>query len=789
VALTSFVGREAEVTEMAGLLGEYRLVTVTGPGGVGKSRLAAEVARRVADRFADGVWLVELASVREPTLVEAAVAVALGLRQAPGMSVLDSLLAVLGRQQLLLVLDNCEHLLAAVAGLCGSLLPVADDVRVLATSREPVGVSGEVSYRLGPLGLPDPADQAKIPVSEAVRLFTDRARRADPHFALDSVLGPAVARLMKRLDGMPLAIELAAARVEALGVVQLLDHLDDRLGLLVAKDRLTAARQRSLAATANWSYQLLSEQEQRVFRQLAIFPGPFALEAAEAVAGADAGPAVLRLVDCSLLAPPRSGPDGCARYLMLETLRAYGAEWLLEAGEEPGAATALAAYALTVAEQTAFGTQPGAAELATGRRLDAEDATVHQGLSWALEHDPVTALRLAIALAPWWVLRGRYGTGYELLAAAVRDMPSDDNALCAAQYWLGVLASYSDMARSLGHYTAVVDAAASPPHLPTLADALANKSRALTTLSRVAEGREDARRALALARELGYLGGEARALLALFFAAEAEGEAGEALKLARQAARIDPAGIPGKLARMCGEILTRGLRDNGQVDEARRSCAGGLSLARQAGDLAGEADFLSLAAELALRAGDPAAAAAHIRETIDLASRTGYRARQAECLDTCGYLCAATRRWRDAVTAWAAWAAWQLDAGGTDDVEDARRRQEPMQTARQALGPAGTQAAEERGAAMGLAAATEFAILLAAADLQEPQAPAAVSQLSPREQELVTLVARGHSDAQIAGQLYISVRTVGSHLDRIRDKTGCRRRAELTRLALQAGLV
>jgi predicted ATPase/DNA-binding CsgD family transcriptional regulator len=789
VALTSFVGRGAEVAEVAGLLGEYRLVTVTGPGGVGKSRLAAEVVRRVADRFADGVWLVELASVREPALVEAAVAVALGLPQTPGMSVLDSLLAVLGRQQVLLVLDNCEHLLAAVAALCRSLLPAVDDVRVLATSREPVGVAGEVSYRLGPLGLPDLGDQAEIPVSEAVRLFADRARLADPHFALDHDSGPAVARLMLRLDGMPLAIELAAARVEALGVAQLLDRLDDRLGLLVAKDRLAAARQRSLAATAQWSYELLTEQDRQVFRKLAVFPGPFTLAAAEAVAGLDAGSAVLRLVDCSLLAPPRTGPDGRARYIMLETLRAYGAERLVEAGEEPGAAAALTAYALSVAEQAAFGTQAGAAQLAAGRWLDAEDATVHQALSWALEHDPVTAPLLAIALAPWWVLRGRLTTGYELLAAAVQDVPRDDNALCGAQYWLGVLASYSDMARALGHYTAAVDAAASPQHLPTLADALANRSRARTSLGRTADGREDAHRALALARERGYPAGEARALLALFFAAEAEGEADQALALARQAARIDPTAIPGKLARMCGEILTRGLRDDGQVDQARRSCADGLSLARQAGDLAGRADFLILAADLALQAGDLRAAAAHIRETIDLASRTGYRARQAECLDTCGHLCAATRRWRDAVTAWAAWAAWQLDAGATDDPEDARRRQEPLQTARQTLGPADTQAAEERGAAMGLAAATEFAMLLAAAELPEPHAPAATGQLSPREKELVTLVARGRSDAQIADQLYISVRTVGSHLDRIRDKTGCRRRADLTRLALQVGLV
>ena len=344
--LTSFVGRVGEVDEVASLLGQYRLLTVTGPGGVGKTRLAVEVARRVAGRFADGVWLVELAAVQEPALVPAAVAVALGVPQAPGMSIMDSLAGMLAGQQQLLLMDNCEHVLGAVAELCGALLQAADDLRILATSREPVGVAGEARYRVPPLGLPGPGEQAEADGSEAVALFADRARRVDPHFALNRESGPVVAQLVQRLDGMPLAIELAAARVESLGVVQLLDRLDDRFRLLVGGDRLAAARQRSLAATVDWSYQLLSEQARRVFRRLSVFPAPFTLEAAEAVVGETAGPVVLHLVDCSLLTPPRTGPDGRARYLMLETLRAYAAERLADAGEVPGAAAALAGHAL-----------------------------------------------------------------------------------------------------------------------------------------------------------------------------------------------------------------------------------------------------------------------------------------------------------------------------------------------------------------------------------------------------------------------------------------------------------
>ena len=360
-ALTSFVGRGGPVREVAGLLGRDRLVTVTGPGGVGKTRLAVEVARQVAGRFADGAWLVELAPVRDQALVPAVVAAALGVRDQPGVPAAKALAQVLARRQLLVVLDNCEHVAGAAAGLCGGLLAACDEVRVLATSREPLRVAGEARYRLGPLGLPDPDDLAHAAGAEAVALFTDRARRADPRFALDDLVGPVVARLVARLDGLPLAIELAAARVEALGVAGLLDRIGDRFALLTEGDRVAADRQRSLAATVEWSYQLLDEQEQRVFRQVSVFPAGFTLEAAEAVSDeAAAGPGVLRLVDCSLLSPPQAGPDGQSRYVMLETLRAYGAGQLAEAGEQQQAGAALARYALGVAGQAAAGLLAGA---------------------------------------------------------------------------------------------------------------------------------------------------------------------------------------------------------------------------------------------------------------------------------------------------------------------------------------------------------------------------------------------------------------------------------------------
>ena len=788
-ALTSFVGRAGELDEVAGLLDEYRLVTVTGPGGVGKTRLAAEVARRVAGRFADGVWLVELARVQEPSLLQAAVATALGLRQAPGTLIIDSLITALTRQQILLVLDNCEHLLAAAAALCAALLPAADDVRILATSREPIGLATEVRYRLPPLGLPRPGDPAGMTESEAVLLFADRARRVDSHFILSSESGPVVARIVARLDGIPLAIELAAARAEALGVGKLLERLDDRFSLLAGGDRLAAPRQRSLEAAVDWSYQLLAEQERQAFRRLALFPGPFTLEAAEAVGGRAAGPAVLHLVNCSLLMPPQPGPDGRARYLMLETLRAYGTRRLAEAGEHADAAAALAWYALQAAEEASAGLETRTGDLAAARWLDAEDATLHQGLAWSLEHDPATALRLAVALASWWQLRGRSAAGYELLQAAAGQAGNDMESWCAAQLWLGDLAVGASDDIGLEHFTAARDALASRPPAPMLVRALNGRAACLTHLDHLSDASEDARRALAMAQGLDDPAGQALGLYWLAGLAYYAGDHPGSLALLRQAQQFDSAAIPVRTAQRCSLGLTIALTEVGDYGAAERNCSQSLAAARQAGDLLSQAESLAHLADIDLRTGRLAEARTRLGEAIDLAFRIGHYLMLSDLLDYCGHLCAARQRWAEAITIWAAYAAINQERGSPDPLPDAQRRQQPLRQARQATGTAGMRAAEERGRDMSLTAAAEFAALQIAAELQEQDAAPGLPRLSVRERELLTLVAQGRTDAQIAGQLYISVRTVRSHLDRIRDKTSCRRRADLTRLALQAGLV
>ena len=789
-ALTSFVGRAGAVDTVAGLLGKYRLVTVTGPGGMGKTRLADEVARQVADRFADGVWGVELAAVAEPGLVPAAVATVLGLRQAPGMSVMEALGANLARQQLLLVLDNCEHVLEAAAQFCAAVLLSADDVRILATSREPLGLPREARYRLPPLALPDRGSPGDAAASEAVTLFVERVRQLDPHFALDGESGAVVARLVARLDGLPLAIELAAARVEALGLADLFGRLDDRFRLLVSAQRGAAARQRSLEATFGWSYQLLGASEQHVLRHLSVFPGPFTLDAAMAIAGSDAGPGVLHLVDCSLLTPPRTGPDGRSRYSMLETLRTYARDRLREAGEKHVAGAALAAHVLQVAEQAAAGLASVAGELAAAQWLDAEDAAIYQGMAWALEYDAPAALRLAVALAPWWRLRGRWIQGTTLLQRAAERAGPGASAWHSAQIWMCNLSQgTSNYDTLLAQYSAVADALADGPPSDDLVDSLTGRSGALRNLGRLAEATADARAALALARQTGYVTGEHVALTELSLASVYAGDGQTALEWARQVQRIDQAKLPGWVVRNGAGVLLCALIVNGPHEASPDLYAQAVARARDAGDLVALADCLYLTAVLALQTGRLADAREPLRETLQIAAHAGKRLRVIDALDECGYLCALTGQYAEAVTLWSARDVHSRASGLMDTPFELRRREPPVTDARRSLGARQFRAAQDRGAALTLTAAVELAVMMTGGTVPGQDRPAGPGKLSSRERELVALVARGHTDAQIAEQLFITVRTVRTHLDRIRDKSGCRRRADLTRLALQEGIV
>jgi predicted ATPase len=398
---SSFVGRSRELAELKSLLRDTRLLGLAGTGGVGKTRLALELARTVEPSYPDGAAVVELAALTDAGLIPDAVAAVLDVRALSGQSLLDAVVEYLTPRSLLLVLDNCEHLLPATAGLADTLLRSAPQLTILATSREPLRVPGEVVFRVPSLDIPDP-EQALEPPDllryEAVRLFVERAEAAAPGFVLDEENAVDVARICFRLDGLPLALELAAGRLGALGPAAIAERLYDRFRVLRSGSRVSPTRQQTLAATLQWSHDLLEPDERMLFRQLAVFAGGFELEAVESVcAGGDLDASIAdvlaRLVEKSLVAADeRSSRE--RRYRLLETVRLYARERLDEAGDTAVLAERHARWALTIA-QAGRGSPD----------LDRDERNLRAALDTLLQRAPDDALRLCVALGPFWLRR------------------------------------------------------------------------------------------------------------------------------------------------------------------------------------------------------------------------------------------------------------------------------------------------------------------------------------------------------------------------------------------------
>jgi predicted ATPase/DNA-binding SARP family transcriptional activator len=435
--LTSFVGRQDELSAVEALVGSCRLVTLTGPGGVGKTRLAVEAARRVADSFRDGVWLVELAPLTDDGLLAATVLGALRLTEEPGVAPVDSLVARLVTSQMLIVLDNCEHLTAACAVLAGRLLRVCPDVRILATSREPLGVTGERVWAVPALALPDggPATSAdSLRAVDSARLFLERAAAVSPGCVLDERSAEAVAEICRQLDGLPLAIELAAARTRSLSPREIADRLEDRFRFLVGRDPSAPARHRTLRAAVDWSYEALDPARQRLFCRLSVFAGGFTLEAAEAVCGdgLDVLDTTTDLVDRSLVALDRSSPR--SRYRLLETLRQFAAERLEESGDRSRWRDRHLDWATKLAEEAGSGLD-ATDQVSWLGVLDEEDANLRVALDWALTspaRKTEAGLRLAAALWRFWEIRSRYDEGRRWLLSLL-DVSDDAAAALRAK--------------------------------------------------------------------------------------------------------------------------------------------------------------------------------------------------------------------------------------------------------------------------------------------------------------------------------------------------------------------
>jgi predicted ATPase/class 3 adenylate cyclase/DNA-binding CsgD family transcriptional regulator len=498
VQLTSFVGRAGQLAGVRGLLGADRLVTLTGAGGIGKTRLALQVAGQVAAEFG-GVWCVELAPITDPALVAVTAARALGLPDQPGLSATDTVVRFIGDRHVLMVLDNCEHLLDAAAQLTAALLSGCTAMTVLATSREPIGVPGEVTWRVPPLSLAD----------EAMELFTDRARRVLPEFTITGDTAGTVTDICQRLDGMPLALELAAARVRALSLAEILDSLHDRFRLLTGGARTAVRRQQTLRASVDWSHALLTEPERVVFHRLAVFLGGFDLDAAGAVAG---GAPVQRhqvldlltlLIDKSLVVVENTGDR--TRYRLMETVRQYAQEKLGESGEADHVRDRHRDhYTALVANLD----EPD--PLARGRvrieQVETDFDNLRAAFGWSRDRNDVEpALRLVSSLQPLWLSGGRIVEGLS---------------------WFGAI-----FAQAQGNAVTVTPAA----HARALAD-----NALLTAVLDIPDSLEQAKQSLAIARVVGEPELLARSLLACGGAAVYDTDTArtyltEAIDLARRA--------------------------------------------------------------------------------------------------------------------------------------------------------------------------------------------------------------------------------------------------------------
>ena len=597
--LTSFVGRHAELQEARKLLLSSRLVTLTGPGGCGKTRLALELARSLPDRFPDGVRLVELEAVSDPALVPQALAAALGIGEGAPLGVggdasrplMGKLTDYLRGRELLVVLDNCEHLIGACARMAEQVLRSAPKARFLATSRERLGVDGEVLLPVPPLRVPGPRDldPERIAQSDAVQLFTDRATAVRPAFTLDATAAPAVSRICRLLDGIPLALELAAARVRILPPPQIAARLDDRFSLLTSGSRGALPRHQTLRAAVDWSYELLAGPERELFSQLSVFVGGFTLEAAEEVCGAEGQEpgevleSLTRLVDQSLVV---SEDRGHARFRMLETLRRYAGERLAESGQADELRRRHAQCFLRLAERA----EPlirGPQQATWLRRLEADHDNVSAAIDWARHRDPEVAVRLASALAYFWLIGRHRSEVRQRLAEAV------------------------DTAR-----------AASP----------ASRARALIWAAQLAnvEGRPDqaaaqAREAYGLARDAGdpWWVALCEAILGLTTGFSGEiGRAGELLEASRARFRALGDDWGAALASM---LLGYASTFAAQPERAEELARLGLDGFRAAGDQWGQTMALELLGLLARRRGAVDAAIAVFEEALGVVRDLGLR--------------------------------------------------------------------------------------------------------------------------------------------------------------------
>jgi predicted ATPase/DNA-binding NarL/FixJ family response regulator len=741
--LTEFVGRRAELAQVRDALAGARLVTLTGPGGIGKTRLALQAAAGAARAFRDGVWLAELAGLRDPGLLVAEVARSLGLSDKSARWAVAALVDYLKGRQLLLVLDGCEHLADACAVMADALLRGCPGLRIIATSRHVLGVAGEVTIAVLPMAVPaedSPNRPEELLGYEAVRLFVGRGAAVLPGFAVDEGNGAAVAGVCRALDGIPLAVELAAVRLRSLSPGQILARLDSRFQLLSGGGPAGQPHHRTLQAALEWSYELLTDGEQAMWRRVSVFSGSFDLDAAEAICavGRVASGQIADLID-ALVAKSillREG-QGTARYRLLDTIRELGLTKLRGRGNERALRRRHRAYyAALAARQEAFGLRR--AEWIAA--LDADHENLRAALEFSLSEPGEAAAGAEIACDLWryWETHGHLTEGRRVLAELLDRLDRACPARLRALWSAGFLAQFQG-------------------DIPAA-------TRLLETC-------------LSEARQAGDVGAEAWASSFLGWDVYYDGDIDQGHALARTALRLhreagDHVGVVMALMQIGYIHLCAGEAEPAADWFARCAavCASsgnvwyhaytqwGLAVVALLGDHEGAAE-LGCAALRVIRCMDDAMGGVLCLDTLAWAAAAGHEARRAVAL---------------AAAAERAWAAIPATPAGPLRAH----HDEALRVARAALPGAEYRAAFAKGTAMDPAEAVAFA-------LGEPARPrpdggrAGPGQLTRRERDVAALVARGQSNGQIAASLVISVRTVETHVQHIMDKLGCSTRAQI----------
>jgi predicted ATPase/DNA-binding CsgD family transcriptional regulator len=761
---SSFVGREREVLEIEPALTMTRLLTLTGAGGSGKTRLALEVARNLLGSYPDGVWITELAGLSEGALVPQSVAGALGVREQPARPLTDTLVEALRDKEMLLVVDNCEHLVEAAATLVDALLTSCPTLRVLATSREGLGVEGEVRWPVSPLSVPDtqyPPTVENLEASEAARLFAERASERRPGFALGPENAGAVAQICRELEGIPLAIELAAARTGTLSAQQISERLEDSLKLLTGGGRTRAPRQRTLRGALDWSHELLPAPEQLLFRRLSVFAGGWTLEAAEAVVSGegvgegDVLDLLSNLVDKSLVVAAQTTGDGGVRYRMLESVRHYAQELLEESGEAEEALRRHAAFFVALAEK-ARPKLRAAPQVEWLERLEKENSNLRGALSWALSaEDIVTAARLGWALWVFWRIRNHQLEGRRWMeqVLARRDelpLPLRARAIMAAEAMAYAQGGDEVVERYAEELMEISRRVGRDPH----AEAYAH-----TGFGLVATARGD------------------------FEAATEHLEA--ALPLLQESGEED-------MAAQAHTWLGTVLLLQGDHEGARRRFEEGLALGRSIGDRLSVCNALFNLAQLALAGGDYDTASHRFVEGIAPSEELGDRGNVAYILEGLGIVAGARGEAGRAARLLGASEALISAIGlrGHTYYQPYRSLYESTAAVvRSRLDKEGFEEAQAEGRAMDFERAVEYALS------QEEQAPPTASVpeypagLTRREAEVLRLVAQGMTNAQVAQELYLSPRTVNGHLNYIYRKLEVTSRSAAVRFAVEHGLV